>query len=646
MRALWSFATRLTKLGLMFFWPVPVWAFFVIPWFSRPDGSALSLWNMLFGNALGDTIMTWPLLFMSWYLAWTSRIHLVASFIISGGVMLYAWPQASQIVTYFSQMFSVYGLSLGLREIHSYTYFLGFLTCLTFVMAIGAFILAIPGATEGAIKISNRGFKKFKISESGLHGNSRLATVKELRNVTKVAETKKAQLLIGSIKGTKGERVYWPLEAHPMVFAPTRSGKGVGFIMNNIFGYGGPIIINDPKAESLMVTGRYRSQKRQIVAFDPYKICEKKGSDYIPAYASWNPLDYIGEDVEDDIEAIMEALIVPPDGAKGADFWENSSVLYIAGLIQYCHYIRKAFPDRGNLPYVLDLLNTTDPDDLRALWEAMVKIGGRAKAAGALLMNTAEQTGAGIITTARVHMGWLTSKPLANAVRTSTFSMEDIAEDKIDIYICIPLHNLKLAKVFMRIMTIMPMKTILRGKVPKSRVLMIIDEAPLMGRLDALPDAFRLMSGARLSVMPIAQTMAGMEKVYGKHDFEDMRGNAELVIAFGLKANNQDGSEWVSKASGSYGAIQETKNSSSGNSAKDIDVFSNKSKNEGVNYQEVKREVLSIDDIANLPSDDIIVIPRAKDHILRRTALLQNVKYYEQPDFKSVMDRNPLHIDD
>ncbi|MDT6942394.1 hypothetical protein RI570_20240 [Brucella pseudogrignonensis] len=77
-----------------------------------------------------------------------------------------------------------------------------------------------------------------------------------------------------------------------------------------------------------------------------------------------------------------------------------------------------------------------------------------------------------------------------------------------------------------------------------------------------------------------------------------------------------------------------------------IDVFSNKSKNEGVNYQEVKREVLSIDDIANLPSDDIIIIPRAKDHILRRTAIVNIVKYFAQPDFKSRMDRNPLHIDD
>jgi len=121
---------------------------------------------------------------------------------------------------------------------------------------------------------------------------------------------------------------------HVLVCAPTRSGKGVGIVVPNLFAWEGSLVVLDIKGENFSITSGYRAKCGKVFKFSPMSTATHR----------YNPLDAVRKDVAhrlSDLQQLATILVVPPDRVT---MWEAEA--------------------RDLLDRVLDKM----PDDLRSVF--------------------------------------------------------------------------------------------------------------------------------------------------------------------------------------------------------------------------------------------------------------------------------------
>jgi len=120
-------------------------------------------------------------------------------------------------------------------------------------------------------------------SKRSLFGDARFAKTSEIR---------KAGLLngVGLIVGRyKGKYLTFPGSQHVILSAPTRSGKGIGFVIPNLLTWRDSVVAVDVKKENHGMTSRYRQRHGQ-----PCFLFEPGAESY--RTHRWNPLWYVSDD--------------------------------------------------------------------------------------------------------------------------------------------------------------------------------------------------------------------------------------------------------------------------------------------------------------------------------------------------------------
>ena len=115
---------------------------------------------------------------------------------------------------------------------------------------------------------------------------------------------------------------------HIMVFAPTRSGKGVGLILPTLLAWEGSSIVLDIKGENWALTAGWRKSQDQVVLrFDP--------SDPSGSSAAFNPLEELRIDTMMAIPAVqnMAAMLVEPNGKGLQGHWSKADIAMPGGAI-------------------------------------------------------------------------------------------------------------------------------------------------------------------------------------------------------------------------------------------------------------------------------------------------------------------------
>ncbi len=115
------------------------------------------------------------------------------------------------------------------------------------------------------------------------HGDARFATRSEMRQAGLYGST-------GVIVGQVGDDLLmYGGDAHAVVDAESRSGKGVAVCVPNALNYQDSLVVNDPKNELHDLTSGYRAKYGQkCYLFNPAAL------DY--RSHRWNPLAYISDD--------------------------------------------------------------------------------------------------------------------------------------------------------------------------------------------------------------------------------------------------------------------------------------------------------------------------------------------------------------
>lgn len=189
------------------------------------------------------------------------------------------------------------------------------------------------------------GFMKKLRSNANLHGSARWAEEREIRTMGYfegkgvyvggwLKKYTGLALLLRTLQ-SKPEEVQHYLRhngpEHIMVFAPTRSGKGVGLILPTLLAWEGSSIVLDIKGENWALTAGWRKSQDQVVLrFDP--------ADPSGASACFNPLEEIRLDTLLAIPDVqnMAAMLVDPTGKGLEDHWSKAAFAMLGGAILHC----------------------------------------------------------------------------------------------------------------------------------------------------------------------------------------------------------------------------------------------------------------------------------------------------------------------
>lgn len=542
---------------------------------------------------------------------------------------------------------------------------------LTVIAALAVIGLGLPAVRKAAMdlynKIRRRKGLKYEVSTSGLHGSARWASQKEIDSFDKFKSANTVEVILGQMEKDLGKTkkeidkntgteivkpvdndsklVRFQLGAHATGLAPSRSGKGTSLIITNVINFDGPVIVVDPKAESLMVAGRKRSEKYTIQALDPFGICAdlKAQNDevYAPPFAALNPLDFVREDesfMVSDINVILECMTPPAKPGEENNHFRMQATRLLRALI--VTVMKFEPPQNRNLITVqeyLSMFGGTD-EEKEELDSRMKKAGSVAKQVAQSLSTRGEEERGGVLSSAENILEWLDAVPLRKAVEKSTFRLEDILEGKIDIYICIPEDQVEACRAFIRLMVALPTTVILRRKT-KKRTLLILDEASVIGRLEAIVKGYRIGAGKGLSIWTFAQTVSGLKEAYGEEGMKEIIGNSEFVAVFGQGSLNFETCEWVSKGLGDITALTETTTSSTGSSGAVNQVFNQNNASSGMNKQETKRPLMIAGDIAQMDVAEMIFLMRSK--ATYRPLKLWQAAYFRRKEFDERWDVNP-----
>ena len=447
------------------------------------------------------------------------------------------------------------------------------------------------------------------------------------------------------------------VESSLMVIAPPRTGKSAMIATNLLLsddqtgqplGWEGPTVTIDPKGAAYFIcAARRRQLGRKVVLLDPLGLVEQKRNErpelsIIGSSDNYNFLDFVRrQNLSADLERLANAVIEKPKGDdKNKHFIEGAKTWFV-GLCAFV--ISTEPPANQNLVRVRELALGQCEGGLDSLLEQMQEdplLGEGLPAIAASLIATAgkESERGGFLTTVQNALRWLNDPVMRDHVTRSTFDPMKITDNDMDIFIVIPPEMIEPMRVWLRLWVV-TMTGICARKKAKKQVLLIIDEMPALGRLDEVINAFRLYSGLGLSIMGFAQTLPGLEDVYGKQAVGEMLASAECVSFFEVAPSDVTTSEYLSKALGDGTFKEESESENTGRNSQGMQVLGGQSAGRSKSLRLVKRPLLLPQEIRGLKFGEVIIQTRSKD--AKGSIHCWQAPYFDVPECAGLFDPDP-----
>lgn len=427
--------------------------------------------------------------------------------------------------------------------------------------------LAYGGMAGGILILLIGGFiAKSKKKQLTSHGSGRWATEGELEAT---GLTKPEGVMLGVTQGGRYIRHNGP--EHIGVYAPTRSGKGVGIIIPTLLAWLESVLVIDIKGENYAITAGFRKWvlKQKIFKFDPTTWDS-------PDAAHFNPLEEIRVGTPSEVKDTQRIvnMIIDTEG-KPQDHWTRTASALLMGLILYVLYCE----EDKTMSRVADIINNPGQDvedvaaSLRLLAEQqhstpelMKKLYGETNPTGkhpkiwhALTeaANKPDSERGSVISTVVANLALYRDPIIRQNIGKSDFKIADLMnhESPVSLYIVIPPSDIDRVTPLTRIIINQIVSTLTEKmefenarpiKGYKHRLLLLLDEFPALGRIDSLERAFAFIAGYGLKALIIIQDLKQMNKTYTKDN--TVFANCHIQVAYA--PNELETQEHISKSLG------------------------------------------------------------------------------------------------
>lgn len=428
-------------------------------------------------------------------------------------------------------------------------------------------------------------FRPFKKKES-LHGEAKWGT---LRDAKKIGLCKKKGVLLGK-KGRGSDYYIIDDFQHVLLFAPTGSGKGVGFVIPNLLFWEESIIVHDIKLENYELTSGYRAKLGQDVFLwnpadpDGYTHC-------------YNPLDWISSkpgQMVDDAQKICSLII------EEQEFWENEARSLLLGIILYLC----AVPDKPTS--FGEVVRTLRSDDVvYNLAVVLDTLGGKIHQVAymniAAFLQKADKERSGCISTANSKIELWANPLIDTATASSDFNLQTLKRRKQSIFVGVSPDNLNrlqpLLKVFYQQAT-----DFLTRKIPDKDephgVMIMMDEFPSLGKMEQFKIGIAYFRGYRVKLFLIVQDTEQLKDIYEEAGMNAFLSNSYYRVTY--SANNYETANMISQLVGN-----KTVDQTSHNKPKFLDL---NPASRTLNVSETSRALLLPQEVIQLPRDEQIIL--------------------------------------
>lgn len=419
-----------------------------------------------------------------------------------------------------------------------------------------------------------------------VHGDAKWSSESEIKRA-------KLRAKKGVMLGRTGATNYLIADdyQHVLLFAPTGSGKGVGFVIPNLLFWDQSLVCHDIKLENYELTSGYRYKKMQQ---DCYVWNPADPDGYSHCY---NPLDWISEkpgQMVDDVQKICN-LVLPEQ-----EFWQNEARSLMLGIILYLCAVPEKVTSFG------EVVRTMRSDDVvYNLAVVLDTIGGKIHPVAymniASFLQKADKERSGVVSTLNSGLELWANPLIDTATASSDFDLQYLKKKKMSVFVGVTPDNLQrlepLLKVFYQQATDFLTRHMPRKDEPFG-VMFMLDEFPSLGEMPQFQVGIAYFRGYRVKLFLIVQDTQQLKGIYEEAGMNSFLSNSYYRITF--SANNIETANMISQLVGN-----KTIKQASHNKPRFLD-FNPASRT--MNVSEAQRALLLPQEVIQLPRDEQIIL--------------------------------------
>ena len=402
---------------------------------------------------------------------------------------------------------------------------------------------------------------------------------------------------------------------HALLFAPTGSGKGVGFVLPNLLFWDDSVIVHDVKLENFEITSGYRTAKMHQKCY-LWNPADQDG--YTHCY---NPMDFIARDYGKQVDDVMKItkFLLPKE-----EFWTNEGRALATGIM----LALLACDDR---PISMgEVLRTLRSDDVSYNIAVLLDTRGEFihptgyMNLAAYLQKPDKERGSVTSTAASAMDLW--ANPLVDAATMkSDFNIGKFRKIPTSLFVGISPSNVMrlqpLLQIFYQQCAGIFTKRMPDKKTEKHRVMMLLDEFPTLGKMDEIKAGIAYYRGYWVKLFLITQDTEQLKSIYEASGMNSFLSNCTYRITYA--ANNVDTAKYISDLLGKKTVTSQNE----GSRPKYLDL------NPGsrtVSTSKSGRELLLPQEVIGLPKDEQIILIEANPPIR-----CKKIFYYKDKLFTS-----------
>jgi type IV secretion system protein VirD4 len=470
----------------------------------------------------------------------------------------------------------------------------------------------------------------WRARQSGLvttYGSARWANVHEMRRAGLLGDR---GVVLGQLAS---DYLRHDGPEHILAFAPTRSGKGVGLVVPTLLSWTGSAVIHDIKGENWALTAGCRARFSHCLLFNPTDLRS----------ARYNPLLEVrrGADEVRDAQNIADILVDPEGALERRNHWEKTSHSLLVGAILHILYAE----EEKTLARVVAFLS--DParsfaTTLRVMMttnhlgtEESPLVHPVVASAARELLNKSENERSGVLSTAMSFLGLYRDPTVAAVTSACDWRIEDLvsAERPVSLYLVVPPSDISRTKPLIRLVLNQIGRRLTERLEAEpgrgSRLLLMLDEFPALGRLDFFETALAFLAGYGVRAFLIAQSLNQIVKAYGENNA--ILDNCHVRIAFAT--NDERTAKRISDALGTATEQRAMRNYAGHRLSPWLAHVM-------VSRQETSRPLLTPGEVMQLSASDALVLVSGLPPIRAR-----KLRYYEDRNFASRVLAAPLLSD-
>ncbi|MDF2965667.1 MAG: virD4 [Rickettsiaceae bacterium] len=398
---------------------------------------------------------------------------------------------------------------------------------------------------------------------------------------------------------------------HALLFAPTGSGKGVGFVIPNLLFWDHSVVVHDIKLENHELTSGWRAQQgQQVFVWEP---ANPDGKTHC-----YNPIDWVSQkpgQMVDDVQKISN-LIMPEK-----DFWNNEARSLFVGVVLYL------IADPSKPKSFGEVVRTMRSDDVVYNLAVVLDTLGKvihpvAYMNLAAFLQKADKERSGVISTLNSSLELWANPLIDTATASSDFNIQEFKKKRTTVYVGLTPDNIqrlqKLMQVFYQQAT-----EFLSRKMPDIKeepygVMFLMDEFPTLGKMEQFKSGIAYFRGYRVRLFLIIQDTQQLKGTYEEAGMNSFLSNSTYRITFA--ANNYETANLISQLCGNK-TVQQTSQSKP-------KFFDLNPATRTVNVSEVQRALLLPQEVIQLPRDEQIVLIESFPPIKSK-----KIKYFDDKFF-------------